>query len=395
MLKIRGSYGMTGNISGVTNYASSSLYSSGVYGGIATLGTSQVGNPNLKWETSKKADVGLNVGLFNNRIVVDADYYNNSDDGLILDVPQAASKGIPNNTLTENIGSMYNRGLELNIEAHILDKGKFRWTTSFNISTLKNKVTSLAPGVKDIWASSTETSNITRVGYPVGVMYVVKTNGVNPANGLRTYVNRTGKTVQYSPVSGQWTYLDGTTAPAIDAYGDGVVMGTTMPTYYGGFNNTFSYGNFDMAVNFTYSGGNQIYNGTKATLLDNRFFNNQTDILKRWTTPGQITDIPAVHYNDQQASGSVLMNSFNVEDDSYIKLSYVSLGYRIPARYYSKIGVSSIRIYGTAGNFILYTKYTGSDPEISANADSNTGAGRDKNSVPAGKTFTLGLSAAF
>ncbi|MDB5111124.1 MAG: SusC/RagA family TonB-linked outer membrane protein [Mucilaginibacter sp.] len=395
LLKLRASYGKTGNISGVSTYASSSLYSSGVYGGLPTLTTFQNGNPNLTWETSKKTDFGLNVGLFNNRIVIDADYFNNSDDGLILNVPQAASKGLPNNTLTENIGSMYNRGFEFNIEARIIDHAKFKWTANLNISTLKNKVTSLAPGVNDIWTSSLETTNITRVGYPVGAIYVAKTTGVNPANGLRTYLNKAGQTVQYSPVNGKWTYLDGTTAPALDAYGDGVVMGTTLPTYYGGFNNTFNYGNIDLTLNFTFSGGNQIYNGTKATMLDNRFYNNQTDILRRWTTPGQITDIPALHYNDQQASGSVLPNSYNVENDSYIKLGYASIGYRIPVKYYSRLGVSSVRIYGTAGNFILYTKYTGSDPEISANGDSNTAAGHDKNAVPAGKTFTLGLSVGF
>jgi hypothetical protein len=394
LLKVRASYGQVGNVN-IGNYPALSTYSSGVYGGVASLTTSQTGNPDLHWETSKKYDYGLNVGLFANRIVVDVDYYNNNIDGLILAAPQAPSKGIPGNSITTNIGSMYNKGFEFNVEAHVLDKGSFKWTSSINFSTVKNKVTSLSPGVADIWTSSTETSNITRVGYSVGSVYVVQTNGVNPQNGLRTYINKAGKTVQYNPVGGAWTYLDGTSAPALDAYNDGVIMGNTLPTYYGGFNNSFSYKGIDLSVNIVFSGGNKIYNGTKATLLDNRFFNNQTDILRRWTTVGQITDIPAVHYNDQNASGSVLPNSFNVEDGSYIKLGNASIGYRIPAKYYSRTGVSSIRIYGSAGNFILYTKYTGSDPEISANADSNTAAGRDKNSVPAGKTFTLGLTVGF
>lgn len=394
-LKVKGGYGITGNSSGLGAYAFASLYASGVYGGLPALSPSQIGNPDLRWETSKKSDVGLTVGLWNNRITIDADYYNNNNDNLILNVPQTASKGIPGNSLTQNIGSLYNRGIELNIEAHIIDKGKFRWTTSFNISTLSNKVTSLAPGVNDLWTSGLETSNITRVGYPLGAMYVVQTNGVNPANGLRTYVNRNGQTVQFNPRTSGWTYLDGSVAPTLDAYGDGVILGTTLPKYYGGFNNNFSYGNFDLILNFTYSGGNLIYNGTKATLLDNRFFNNQTDILRRWTTPGQITDIPKLHYNDQQASGSVLMNSFNVENGGFIKMNYASIGYRLPTKLISKAGLSSLRVYATAGNFILYTKYTGSDPEISANGDSSTGAGRDKNSLPAGKTFTFGLSVGF
>lgn len=394
-LKLKGGYGVTGNSSGVGAYAFASLYASGVYGGLSTLSMSQIGNTELSWETSKKSDVGVTLGLWNNRIVIDADYYNNNNDRLILNVPQTASKGIPNNSLTQNIGSLYNRGVEVNVEAHIIDKGKFRWTSSFNISTISNKVTSLAPGVNDLWTSGLETSNITRVGYPLGAMFVVQTNGVNPANGLRTYVNRNGQTVQFNPRTSGWTYLDGSVAPTLDAYGDGVIMGTTLPKYYGGFNNSFNYGNFDLTLNFTYSGGNLIYNGTKATLLDNRFFNNQVDILRRWTTPGQVTDIPKLHYNDQQASGSVLMNSYNVESGTFIKMNYAALGYRVPPKLLTKAGISSLRVYATAGNFILHTKYTGSDPEISANADSNTAAGRDKNALPAGKTFTFGLSVGF
>jgi TonB-linked SusC/RagA family outer membrane protein len=392
-IKLRASYGQVGNVN-IGDYASSSLYSPGVYGGVATLALSQTGNEALKWETSKKTDIGLNIGLWENMITLDADYYNNNIDGLILAAPQSPSKGIPGNSINTNIGSMYNRGFEFDIQAHVIDKGPFRWTVGFNFSTLKNRVTALANGT-DIWTSGLETTNITRVGYSVGSVYVVKTTGVNPANGLRTYLNRNGATVQYNPVTAAWTYLDGTTAPALDAYGDGVVMGPTLPTYYGGFNNTFKYKNFDLYANIVYSGGNQIYNGTKATLLDNRFFNNQVDILRRWTTPGQVTDIPALHYNDQQASGSVLPNSFNVESDRYIKLGTTSLGYTFPVKLYKKTGVSSIRVYGSASNIILYTKYTGSDPEISANGDSNTASGRDKNSVPAGKSFTLGINVGF
>jgi len=392
-LKLRASYGQVGNVN-IGDYAASSLYSPGVYGGVATLALSQTGNPLLRWETSQKTDVGFNIGLWQNMITLDADYYNNNTNGLILAAPQAPSKGIPGNSINTNIGSMYNRGFEFDIQAHIIDKGAFRWTSGFNISTLKNRVTALANNA-DIWTSSSETTNITRVGYSVASLYVVKTTGVNPANGLRTYLNKSGATVQYSPVTGAWTYLNGLAAPALDAYADGVVAGPTLPTFYGGFNNTFRYKNFDLYVNVVYSGGNMIYNGTKATLLDNRFFNNQTDILRRWTTPGQVTDIPAVHYNDQQASGSVLPNSFNVENDGYIKLGTASLGYTFPVKLIKGAGISTMRIYTSASNILLYTKYTGSDPEISANGDSNTAAGRDKNSVPAGKSFTLGLNVGF
>ncbi len=215
-IKLRASYGQVGNVN-IGDYAASSLYSSGTYGGVAALGLSQTGNPELKWETSKKTDAGISMGFWQNRITLDADYYNNNIDGLILAAPQSPSKGIPGNSINTNIGSMYNRGFEIDIKAHIIDGGALRWTAGFNFSTLRNRVTALANGT-DIWTASLETSNITRAGYSVGSVYVVRTNGVNPANGLRTYVNRKKETVQYDPVSRAWSHLDGSTASAMDAY---------------------------------------------------------------------------------------------------------------------------------------------------------------------------------
>jgi TonB-linked SusC/RagA family outer membrane protein len=390
-LKIRGSYGQVGNVN-IGNWPALSLFSSGVYGTLASLVPSQTGNPGLRWETSKKTDIGLNIGFLNNRITIDADYYYNNIDGMILDALQAPSKGIPGNVITSNVGAMYNSGFEFDINAGIINTRNFKWNINLNLTTVKNRVTELANGNADIWSSGLETSNITRVGESVGAVYVVKTTGVNPQNGLRTYLNRNGQEVQYNPIGSQWLYLDGSRAPALDAYADGYVLGNSIPSYFGGVNSTFTIQNFDVFAGFVFSGGNKMYNGTRATLLDNRFFNNQRDILRRWTKPGDITDIPKLHYNDQYASGSVLMHSANVEDGSYIKLRNVSIGYRVPARLYSGVGISSIRIYVMASNFILYTKYTGSDPEISANGDSNTASGRDKNAVPAGKSFTFGLN---
>lgn len=394
-LKLRASYGQVGNVN-IGEYSSLSLYDSGIYAGLATtLAPSQTGNPDLRWETSKKTDFGVNISLLNNRFTIDADYYKNNIDGMILNALQAPSKGIPGNTITSNVGSMYNSGLEFDINAQIINTQNFRWSANFNISTLKNEVTELANNNTDIWSSGLETSNITRVGESVGAIYVVRTTGVNPDNGLRKYLNREGREVQYNPRGSSWTYLEGGAAPALDAYGDGYVAGNSIPKYYGGFNNNVTFKNFDLGLSFVFSGGNKMYNGTKATLMDNRFFNNQTDILRRWTTPGQITDVPKLHYNDQYASGSVMMHSGNVEDGSYVKLRNVSLGYRVPVAVYKKLGVNSMRIYASATNFLLFTNYTGSDPEISANGNSNTQPGRDKNAVPPGKTFTVGLSIGF
>ncbi|MCC8423708.1 TonB-dependent receptor [Mucilaginibacter sp. UR6-11] len=393
-LKLRASYGKVGNLN-IGNYPALSLYASSLYGTIATLGFNQAGNPDLRWETSKKTDFGLNFGFFDNRIVLDVDYYNNNIDGMILNAAQAPSKGIPSNSITTNIGSMYNRGFEFSVDAHIITQGPVKWTANFNFSTLQNKVTALANGV-DIYGTGLDPSNVTRVGYSLGSIFVVQTTGVNPANGQRMYINRNNQIVQYNYAATQkWTYLDGSAAPAMDAKADGRVIGPSIPTYYGGFNNNLQYKAFDMAINIGYSGGNKLYNGTKTTLMDGRFYNNSVNILNRWTHPGQITDVPRVVFNDNFSSGSSLANTASVEDGSFIKLRSVALGYRLPKSVVTKAGIASMRVYIQGSNLLTITKYTGTDPEVSSNGDSNSAPGVEKNSAPQARTVTFGVNIGF
>lgn len=394
--KIRASYGQVGNIN-LGDFPASFFYGSGLYGAVATLGFTQAGNPALKWETSKKTDIGLNLAFLNGRVSVDVDYYNNVIDGMVLNARQTPSLGIPGNIIATNVGSMYNRGFELQVSGQVINSRTFRWNANFNISTLKNWVTALANGNADIFNSSgVGTQNITRIGYPVGSIWAVPTTGANPATGYRVYLNRNGEEVQFNAAGNpQYTYLHGARAPAIDGILDGRVSGTSIPTYYGGFNNTLSYHNLDLNLGITFSGGNYIYNGTRAAAMDQRGFNNLTDILRRWTTPGQITDIPKVVYSDTYSSGYTITHSANVEDASFVRLKNISLGYRIPVKLFLKGEAPAMRIYAQASNLLTLTKYTGSDPEISSNGDSNTGPGLDNISSAGARNFTFGLNVSF
>jgi TonB-linked SusC/RagA family outer membrane protein len=396
--KLKGSYGVVGNV-GVGDYASLSLYNSGLYGAAGTIFFNQAGNPDLKWETSKKTDAGINFSMFKGRITADIDYYNNKIDNLILNAPQSPSRGIPGNTIAANVGSMYNKGVEFNITSRNIVKKDFSWTTNFNISTVKNRVTALAQGNSDIFGttSSLETANITRVGYTLGSIFAVPVAGVNPANGQRIFINRFGKEVQYNQVGtpSKWTYLDGTTAPAIDGTLDGKIIGKSMPSYYGGLNNTFVYKNFDLNIGITFSGGNKIYNGTQATLRDQRFWNNEVEILDRWTAPGQVTDIPKVVYGDNYSNGSAIPNSSNVQNGAYAKLKNVAVGYKLPSDLVARAGIASVRFYLQATNLAVVTKYKGSDPEVSANGNSNLAPGVDRNTVPSSRIFTFGINVGF
>ncbi|WP_366184064.1 SusC/RagA family TonB-linked outer membrane protein [Flavobacterium ovatum] len=392
-LKFRTSYGVVGN-SEIGDYPSIGTYSSGTYAGSPTLGYSQTANPNLKWETSTKLDLGLNFALLDNRITVEFDYYKNTIKDLILKAPQALSAGIPNNYINANIGGMYNKGFELGINALVLDKSDFKWNASLNLSTLKNEVTSLA---SDVFVPSVfGVQNMTRVGYSVGSIFAVPTKGVNPDNGQMVFINSKGQEVQYNHIgSPKWTFLDGTAAPAIDNYTDGVIQGPSLPKVFGGLNNSFKYKNFDMNVNFTFVSGSKLYNGTRATNSDQRYFNNGEFIKNRWTTPGQITDIQKLYYGDNVSAGFSFTATSKVEDGSYIKLKNISVGYHIPIqKTFLRNSLSSIYLYLQAANVYTWTKYRGADPEVSINGNS-INSGKDQNVPPNAQVGTFGINVGF
>lgn len=166
--KLRGSYGKVGNTSGIGDYGIYSTYGSGLYGGLPTLLFNFAGNPNLQWETSSKIDVGVNIGLFNDRLRIEATRYYNDIKDLILNVPQSPSAGVPNN-IPSNVGSMYNKGWEFSIAGTPIQTKDFSWNSTLNITTNKNEVTALAPGLTEILtATSLETVSRSAVGFPLG-----------------------------------------------------------------------------------------------------------------------------------------------------------------------------------------------------------------------------------
>ncbi|WP_299825062.1 TonB-dependent receptor [uncultured Pontibacter sp.] len=396
-LRFKGSWGRVGNGNLPSDFGSYSLFGTGLYGEISTLVYSQAGNKFLSWETSDQTNVGVDLGLLNNRVTLEVNYYHNDVSDLILEAPQAPSKGIPGNSILQNVGSMYNKGFEFSLGATPIDKGKFTWRTNLNLTLNKNEVTALAGGNAPIpGVTQLETANLTRVGNSVGSLWVVKTNGVNPQNGRRIFINKNGEEVQYLHGGGAnaWTYLDGRTASAVSG-ADASAMYNTLPTWYGGFTNNITYGNFDLSLLFTYSGGNYIYNGTQAGLRDQRFWNNHTDVLGHWQNEGDRTDIPRPIFGDNVSNGSAFAIDTNVEKGDFLRLQNTVLGYRLPAQLFGKTGISSLRVYGQVDNAFLVTKYSGVDPEISTNGNSNLAPGVERNTVPQGRMFTLGVNLGF
>lgn len=412
--KLRGSYGKVGNIAGISDYSPYSTFGSGLYGGAATMAFASVGNPNLKWETSKKADVGFSFGLFNDKLTGEFAYYKNTIDGLILYVAQAPSTGLPSNP-PQNVGSMYNKGIELALNATPFEKRDFSWNTSFTLSINKNKVTALAPGL-DVIQSSTaglETVSQTKPGYSIGYLTVVRTGGVDPGTGKRIFINSNGTPVYFSylaraaalPGTYQFsTSPDGTVqynspkgGTAINWANDAVMYANSIPKQVGGWNNTVNYKQLSLNFLFTYEFGFSIYYGSNAGLHDQRWWNNSTDMLtETWTAHGDANKKWArAVYNDNVSNGSAIPMDINVFKGDFVKLKSLTLSYSVPKNLLSKTKLSNIRVYVSGQNLAIITKYPGPDPEVSSNGNTTTSQGVDRNTGVNGRTLQVGVNITF
>ncbi|WP_316781265.1 TonB-dependent receptor [Pedobacter antarcticus] len=404
--KFKASYGKVGNLSGIGDYASLSTYGANLYGGLPGLYYSAAGNPDLRWETSKKTDLGINFSMFNYRLTADLSYYKNNIDGLIFGVPVPASAGLPGanqNTVLANVGSMYNTGIELSLNGVLIKKDDIGWNTNFNISYNKNQVKALAPGVSsliinDVGGSSGMVS-ISLPGSPVGMIYAIRTDGVDPETGRRIFLDGSGRKVYYEqvPAAGhyQWEYEDGSIAKAVTTTDDGVIYKNTNPKFYGGLSNTFRYKNFDLDVMLTYQFGGNMYYATQASLMDYRFQNNDVKVLDRWQKKGDITDVPKVQDGDITSWGYSLPITANVYRSDFVRLKNVTLGYALPKSVMQKVKIESARFYVSGQNLAIITPYPGADPEVTSTGNATATQGFDKNMTPNARTFTLGVQVGF
>jgi len=409
-LRLRASYGKVGNISGVGSYASLFQYGADAYNGLGSLFFASAGNVNLGWESSHKYDIGLAFGLLEDRFQVELGWYKNDVDGLILDLPYSPSLGIPLNTIPQNIGAMYNTGLELNLTSNNVRTNRFSWVTNLNLSTLKNEVTELADGVPFIaGVAHLETTSRTMVGQPVGVIWGVQTLGVDPATGRRMFQRRntdgTTSVVFFNHQTGQptsgWRNEDGTASRPIDITNDGVVLGNTAPKVFGGFDNTFGFRasdllSIDLGIGLTYAAGFYVYNGSKAGLRDQRNWNNSVEVYETyWRNPGDITDIPRPVWGDNVSNGSTMVQSQNVERGDFVKLRNISMGFTFSHEVLRRFNIRNLRVYAQGFNLFTFTNYTGADPEISSMGDTNLAPGVDRNTVPQARTFSFGVNLTF
>ena len=379
-LKLRASYGQVGNAE-IGNFPQLGLFSGDAgYAGAAGQRPSQLGNPDLKWETTAQMDVGIDFGLFDNRLTGEIDYYEKKTSGLLLNVNVPATSGFM--TQTRNVGKLENSGFELVLNSQNFT-GKFKWSTNFNMAFNKNKVV-------DIQTQIIEASFFNRVmeGQPVGVFYTVEYAGVDPANGDALF---------YKNVKNADGTIDrSTVAPSAYAQAQRVAVGNPNPDYIVGLTNNFSYQGFDLTVFFNGVFGNELstYGMGRYSSANMRFEDNQTvDQIDAWTTPGQITNIPQARFF---ANNGAQLSSRYVVDGSFVRLRNITLGYNIPARLLSKAKLDKVRIYTSALNLLTFTDYPYWDPEVNADfQDTNVAKGNDFYTPPQPKTILFGVNISF
>lgn len=396
-LKLKASYAKVGNTE-IGNYPYMSLYGNARYADDTGLALVQAGNQNLKWESSEKYDYGFELGLLDNRITLSADYFINNQDNIILSRPTPRVLGVPSHSVSENIGAVENKGFEFAANADIIRTQNFSWSVGGNVSFIQNRVKTLVNGndINVTVDSGREQVGIIRVGESMRALYGYQYWGVNRANGNPVYHKADGTLVQQNIANGAFYVYDPNNASDMTrasnlTSSDKVILGQTMPKYFGSFNTNFKWKGFDLSALVRFSGGNKILNLTRRGLLGMDFTNNSTEILGRWQSVDNPGDgmTPKV----RAARGSIInmdgvATSRFVEDGSFIKVDNISLGYSLPKDAIQSIGLSQVRVFTTLQNAFIFTKYSGIDPEMESN-------GVDFYTAPRQRTISVGVNVSF
>ncbi len=396
--RIRGSYAEAGNVN-IGFYPALGSYGAGQYGSQNGIAYNNFGNDELKWEAQKKLDFGFDLGLFDNRLGIIAAYWNQDNDDLILAAPTPPSVGIPGNVINRNIGRVVANGIELTVDYDVIRSSKLRWNASLNFTTMQTEVKTLVNG-QDIITDY----NILREGEDLRAIYGFEYWGVNPANGNPVYYKADGSLVQGNISTLAYNVFDpnnpGDLGPSATLSGtaDRKVLGSSLPTWFGGFDNNFTLGQFDINLLLRFSGGNMIMNRTRVDLLGQSFSNNGTEILGRWQSPENPGDGVTPRVRQDQDNFINLPNFAStrfVEKGDFLRVQNVALGYTLPKRISQKASVESFRLYVQATNILTFTEYSGLDPETSTNFSTNTGFGEDFNGNPQQRVISFGLSVGF
>jgi TonB-linked SusC/RagA family outer membrane protein len=373
-LKLRASYGETGN-QDIQDYARFGTFEKANYSGEPGLGRNRIGNPNLKWETTREVDVGFDWFLLDGRLGIIGDWYSKQTDDLLLDRPITCTSGIC--SWWTNIGNIENRGFELGLTTTNFQSAEpsgFNWTTELNISWNRNEVTELFQG--EPFTSGIRSINRVEEGQPLGAFYTLKFIGLDAEGNA-----------QYEDLDG-----DGEITSA-----DRQIVGSPHPTYFGGFRNQFRWKGFDLNTFFQFSHGGEIFNGIRIFADDGGYYwdNKFGNVRNAWKQPGDEdrTDEPRASYDG--TSGARDVSSRFVEDGDYIRLQEITFGYNLPQRLSAALRLNNARFYVSGRNLKVWSDFSGYDPDVNSNGSSvNISLGTEFYAYPRARTIMIGISGA-
>lgn len=409
-MKLRAGWGMVGN-DRITNYLSLDLYSDSKYGVgqdvVTSLTPKQLANEDLKWEASQSTNIGLDFGMFKDRLTLTADIFRKDTKDLLMQATLPYVTGF--SSQWQNVGKIRNDGLELTLHSVNLDtKGGFFWSTDFNISFIRNKVLAIVGDSDKMYTSVGWNSEYTgydymvTVGSAIGQMYGYKFAGVYQDSdftvdaatgdyklkpGVVDITDHAGRAVKPGMVKYEDIDGDGVITTA-----DRTVIGNGTPKGYGGFTNNFAYKGFDLSVMFNFSYGNQVYNATRlyTCQTQDQRSNMMAEVADRWTKTNASNAVPAW---DGYVKNEVY--SRFIEDASFLRLKNVTFGYTLPKKLTRKIFVNKLRLYFSAQNLFVATKYSGYDPEVNMASSNPMTPGLDWGAYPKSRVYTFGLDLNF
>lgn len=398
-LKLRTSYGVTGNQE-IGDYQSLSSYSTNTYSlgvnptPVVGISPSRIPNPSLSWESTASFDAGVDLGLWNNRVVLTGDFYHKKTSNLLLNVTIPSTSGY--SSILENAGAVQNQGFELGITTRNVESRRVKWTTSLNFSTNKNKVLNLGSN-KQIYAgdlsgsvfpSATFKSGILLVGQPIGSFYGYEFGGVWQT---QQQINESGTKQAVKPGDPIYKDLNG---DSLLNGSDRVIIGHALPKFIYGMTNTVSYGRFTLNVFIQGVYGNDILDENLYEVENGSpNFNRLAYVgTESWTGPGTSNTLPRVSSTLRRSTG---ITSDVIKNGSFLRFKTVTLSYELPLPKVTTV-FKSATIYATVQNLLTITKYPGYDPEVNSFPTSNSlSLGTDYNAYPSYRTYLLGVHFGF
>ncbi|MFH4969532.1 TonB-dependent receptor [Gaetbulibacter sp. M240] len=395
-LKLRGSYGATGNFQ-IGNYQQASLlgnveYVTGIPGQLQTgIRPSQVPNPDLSWEQTYMFNTGLDVELFDRQLKFTLEYYNGNTKDLLLEIPVPQTTGY--GTALQNIGKVNNSGFETAIQISP-DLGNLKWDSSFNISFNRNEVKALGPeGTPIITTAGTDHAFFkTEIGQPIGNYFLLVQDGIFATQEeLDQYPHFESTGV------GDFRFVDVNGDGFLDVNDDRAIAGNYAPDFTYGFSNSFKYKGLDLNIAFQGSYGGEVLNLSRRYNANSEGnFNNTREILDRWRSENNPGDGYTNRANRKAQGNNGRTSTWHVEDGSYLRLQNVSIGYTLPKSILDKLNISKVRLYVSGNNLYTWSYYTGYNPEVNlAGGSGQLTPGLDYGVYPLARTYSLGINVSF